>query len=78
MVAHDFLLKKKIPGLESFVQEQVHATLGPMMYAPNVFTLDVAGMMSGATDLSKCFLIEMGRQGNITKYILFQTLLTVS
>lgn len=24
-----------------------------MMYAPNVFTLDVAGMMSGATDLSK-------------------------
>ncbi|KAI8080792.1 C2 domain-containing protein [Gilbertella persicaria] len=41
-----------IPGLESFVQEQVHATLGPMMYAPNVFTLDVAGMMSGATDLN--------------------------
>lgn len=24
-----------------------------MMYAPNVFTLDVAGMMSGATDLGK-------------------------
>lgn len=23
------------------------------MYAPNVYTLDVAGMMSGATDLSK-------------------------
>ncbi|CAO3622085.1 unnamed protein product [Mucor fragilis] len=41
-----------IPGLESFVQEQVHATLGPMMYAPNVFTLDVAGMMAGATDLN--------------------------
>ncbi|KAI8365587.1 C2 domain-containing protein [Blakeslea trispora] len=41
-----------IPGLESFVQEQVHATLGPMMYAPNVYTLDVAGMMSGATDLN--------------------------
>ncbi|KAI8968003.1 C2 domain-containing protein [Mycotypha africana] len=41
-----------IPGLESFVREQVHATLGPMMYAPNVYTLDVAGMMSGATDLN--------------------------
>lgn len=27
-----------------------------MMYAPNVFTLDVAGMMSGATDLSKCIM----------------------
>ncbi|KAI9473518.1 MAG: C2 domain-containing protein [Benjaminiella poitrasii] len=40
-----------IPGLETFVQEQVHATLGPMMYAPNVFTLDVAGMLSGAADL---------------------------
>ncbi|KAI8070191.1 C2 domain-containing protein [Thamnidium elegans] len=41
-----------IPGLESFVQEQVHATLGPMMYRPNVFTLDVAGMMAGGTDLN--------------------------
>jgi hypothetical protein len=28
------------------------------MYAPNVFTLDVAGMMSGATDLSKYFIIK--------------------
>jgi hypothetical protein len=26
------------------------------MYAPNVFTLDVAGMMSGATDLSRCLI----------------------
>ncbi|RCH96904.1 hypothetical protein CU097_001281 [Rhizopus azygosporus] len=41
-----------IPGLESFIQEQVHATLQPMMYAPNVYTLDVAGMMSGAVDLN--------------------------
>jgi Ca2+-dependent lipid-binding protein len=37
--------------LQSFVAEQVHATLGPMMYAPNVFTVDVAGMMAGGTDL---------------------------
>ncbi|KAI9277156.1 C2 domain-containing protein [Phascolomyces articulosus] len=41
-----------IPGLQTFVQEQVHATLGPMMYAPNVYTLDVAGMMAGTTDLT--------------------------
>lgn len=34
------------------MQEQVHATLGPMMYAPNVYTLDVAGMMAGTTDLT--------------------------
>ncbi|KAF7731921.1 hypothetical protein EC973_007752 [Apophysomyces ossiformis] len=36
-----------IPGLQTFVQEQVHATLGPMMYAPNVYTVDVAGIMAG-------------------------------
>lgn len=24
-----------IPGLSGFVREQVHATLGPMMYDPN-------------------------------------------
>lgn len=33
------------------MQEQVHATLGPMMYAPNVYKLDVAGMMAGTTDI---------------------------
>ncbi|KAI8344503.1 C2 domain-containing protein [Chlamydoabsidia padenii] len=37
-----------IPGLQTFVQDQVHSNLGPMMYAPNVFTVDVAAMMSGA------------------------------
>ncbi|KAI9316811.1 C2 domain-containing protein [Dichotomocladium elegans] len=41
-----------IPGLQSFVEEQVHATLGPMMYAPNAYTVDVAGMMAGTTDLT--------------------------
>ncbi|KAI7867816.1 C2 domain-containing protein [Spinellus fusiger] len=40
-----------IPGLQSFVQEQVHATLGPMMYAPNNYLVDVAGMMAGGVDL---------------------------
>ncbi|KAI9258242.1 C2 domain-containing protein [Sporodiniella umbellata] len=36
-----------IPGLQTFIQDQVHSNLGPMMYAPNVFTLDVAAMMAG-------------------------------
>ncbi|OBZ83487.1 Uncharacterized protein PYUK71.03c, partial [Choanephora cucurbitarum] len=36
-----------IPGLETFVKDQVHSNLGPMMYAPNVFTLDIAAMMAG-------------------------------
>ncbi|CEP18365.1 hypothetical protein [Parasitella parasitica] len=40
-----------IPGLESFIKDQVHSNLGPMMYAPNVFTLDVAAMMQGGNDL---------------------------
>ncbi|KAG1446953.1 hypothetical protein G6F56_009414 [Rhizopus delemar] len=41
-----------IPGLQTFIQDQVHSNLGPMMYAPNVFTLDVAAMMAGdANDL---------------------------
>ncbi|KAG2237442.1 hypothetical protein INT48_009571, partial [Thamnidium elegans] len=40
-----------IPGLQTFIQDQVHANLGPMMYAPNVFTLDVAAMMAGGIDL---------------------------
>ncbi|KAI8084738.1 C2 domain-containing protein [Halteromyces radiatus] len=37
-----------IPGLQSFVRDQVHANLGPMMYAPNVFTVDVAALLAGA------------------------------
>jgi Ca2+-dependent lipid-binding protein len=36
-----------MPGLESFIQEQIHANLAPMMYAPNVFPIEVAKMLSG-------------------------------
>jgi Ca2+-dependent lipid-binding protein len=36
-----------IPGLESFIQEQIHANLGPMMYNPNVFPVEVAKMLAG-------------------------------
>ncbi|KAL1297970.1 hypothetical protein AAFC00_006478 [Neodothiora populina] len=36
-----------IPGLESFIQEQIHANLGPMMYAPNVFPVEIAKMLAG-------------------------------
>ncbi|RUS23038.1 hypothetical protein BC937DRAFT_93080 [Endogone sp. FLAS-F59071] len=36
-----------IPGLAPFIREQVHATLRPMMYAPNVFSVDVDAMMNG-------------------------------
>lgn len=36
-----------IPGLESFIKEQIHANLAPMMYAPNVFPIEIAKMLSG-------------------------------
>nr|POE62865.1 uncharacterized protein pyuk71.03c [Quercus suber] len=36
-----------IPGLEGFIQEQIHATLGPMMYNPNVFPVEIAKMLAG-------------------------------
>lgn len=36
-----------IPGLEGFIKEQIHATLAPMMYDPNVFPIEIAKMLSG-------------------------------
>ncbi|KAK5257374.1 Tricalbin-2 [Cryomyces antarcticus] len=36
-----------IPGLQSFIQEQIHANLGPMMYDPNVFPIEIAKMLAG-------------------------------
>ncbi|TGZ80655.1 tricalbin [Ascodesmis nigricans] len=37
-----------LPGLKSFIEGQVHNNLGPMFYAPNVFTVEVAKMLGGA------------------------------
>jgi len=37
-----------VPGLEGFIMEQIHANLGPMLYAPNVFPIEVAKMLSGS------------------------------
>lgn len=37
-----------IPGLETFIQEQIHANLGPMMYSPNVFPIELAKMLAGS------------------------------
>lgn len=41
-----------IPGLASFIRDQVHNILGPLMYAPNVFTVDVDRFWAGDFDLS--------------------------
>ncbi|KAI9743091.1 MAG: hypothetical protein M1818_003386 [Claussenomyces sp. TS43310] len=37
-----------IPGLEKFILEQIHANIGPIMYAPNVFPIEVAKMLAGS------------------------------
>lgn len=37
-----------IPGLESFIKEQIHANLGPIMYQPNVFPIEIAKMLAGS------------------------------
>ncbi|KAL3479044.1 hypothetical protein BJX99DRAFT_89862 [Aspergillus californicus] len=36
-----------IPGLESFIKDQIHNNLGPMMYEPNVFPIEIAKMLAG-------------------------------
>ncbi|PWN27432.1 hypothetical protein BDZ90DRAFT_279784 [Jaminaea rosea] len=36
-----------IPGLNGFIREQVHANLGPMLYYPNVLTINLEELMSG-------------------------------
>lgn len=37
-----------MPGLKTFILDMVHANLGPMFYAPHVFTLNIAQMLAGA------------------------------
>lgn len=37
-----------VPGLSSFIQDMIHSILGPMMYDPNVFTLNIEQLLSGA------------------------------
>lgn len=36
-----------IPGLEGFIQEQIHANLGPIFYEPNSFPIEIAKIMAG-------------------------------
>ncbi|KAJ7071483.1 C2 domain-containing protein [Mycena amicta] len=37
-----------LPGLSSFIRDMTHATLAPVMYDPNVFTLNLEQLLSGA------------------------------
>ncbi|KAJ2472345.1 Tricalbin-2, partial [Coemansia sp. RSA 2320] len=38
----------QMPGLRTFILDMMHATIGPMFYAPNHFTVDVEQLISGA------------------------------
>ncbi|KAK9477713.1 C2 domain-containing protein [Lipomyces japonicus] len=37
-----------IPGLEGFIKSMVHENLGPMLYDPHAFTINVQQMLAGA------------------------------
>lgn len=37
-----------IPGLTGFIKEMVHSNLGPMLYAPNAFQVNVQQMLAGS------------------------------
>lgn len=41
-----------IPGLESFIRSQIDANLGPMLYAPNAYQVNVEEMMAAAASNS--------------------------
>jgi Ca2+-dependent lipid-binding protein len=36
-----------MPGLSTFIRDMTHGTLGPMMYDPNIFSLNLEQMLSG-------------------------------
>jgi Ca2+-dependent lipid-binding protein len=38
--------------LQAFIREQIHNIIGPMMYAPNVYTLDLENIMTGGKSLT--------------------------
>ena len=53
----------QIPGLSSFIRETVHSILGPMMYEPNVFTLNLEQMLSGAPIDTAIGVLQVTIQG---------------
>ncbi|KAK0546129.1 Tricalbin-2 [Tilletia horrida] len=61
-----------IPGLSEFVRSQVHANLGPMMYFPNMFTIDLEQLLSGTPLDTACGVLQVtiygARQLKATKF----------
>ncbi|KAJ1980045.1 Tricalbin-2, partial [Dimargaris cristalligena] len=53
-----------IPGLKSFIQEQINANIGPMLYAPNSFLVDVNALMNGADSVeAACGVLMVSIRG---------------
>jgi Ca2+-dependent lipid-binding protein len=52
-----------IPGLEHFIVEQIHASLQPMMYAPNVFPIEIAKMLAGTPMDQAIGVVQISIQG---------------
>ncbi|TFK76782.1 tricalbin [Pluteus cervinus] len=48
-----------IPGLSTFIRDMTHGTLQPMMYHPNLFTLNLEQMMSGVPLDTACGIIQV-------------------
>ncbi|WBW70554.1 tricalbin, C2 domain protein (phospholipid binding) ER-plasma membrane tethering protein Tcb3 [Schizosaccharomyces osmophilus] len=71
-----------IPGLTSFINDQVHDNLGPMMYSPNVFELDIQSMVGssnlkvaiGAVEirLRRCESLKGDVLGSIDPYVVIK------
>ncbi|KAI8099690.1 C2 domain-containing protein [Halteromyces radiatus] len=63
-----------IPGLEPFIKEQIHATLGPMMYAPNVYTVDMTGNVASLDDVNGVLAVTLYSGSNLKAADFFGTL----
>ena len=48
-----------LPGLSGFIHNQIHAALGPMMYYPNQFSLNLEELMKGTPLDSACGVLKV-------------------
>ncbi|CAO3579465.1 unnamed protein product [Absidia cylindrospora] len=63
-----------IPGLSPFIKEQIHASLGPMMYAPNVYTVDMTGDVASLDDSNGVVAVTLYSGSNLKAADFFGTL----
>lgn len=54
-----FDIMSVIPGLEGFIKGQVDANVGPMLYNPNVFTINLEELLSGTPLDTACGVLQV-------------------